>query len=83
MSIQLYSRKEWERDPTRLPDLEVFYAGGTEDMESANNKTDTPLPRGWYWWSCTPGCLPDSEANGPFKTAATAKRDALDTMGAD
>ena len=21
---------------------------------------------GWYWWTCIPGCLPDSSAFGPF-----------------
>src|ERR1017187_2208461 len=26
------------------------------------------LEAGWYWWSCFPGCLPDSEPNGPFDT---------------
>ena len=31
---------------------------------------------GWYWWTCLPGCLPDSEPNGPFKTEAEALADA-------
>ncbi len=31
---------------------------------------------GWFWWSCFPGCLPDSCANGPFDTAAEAEYDA-------
>lgn len=32
---------------------------------------------GWFWWSCFPGCLPDSSSpNGPFATAAEAERDA-------
>lgn len=22
----------------------------------------------WYWWSCFPGCLPDSDPIGPFAT---------------
>jgi hypothetical protein len=82
MSIQLYSRKEWERDPTRLPDLEVFYTTGANDMdEPAVVNNDLALSRGWYWWSCTPGCLPDGEPDGPYKTASAAKRAALE--GAD
>lgn len=33
---------------------------------------------GWYWWSCSPGCIPDGEAYGPFNT----KREcAIDGMG--
>lgn len=31
---------------------------------------------GWFWWSCLPGCLPDSSAFGPFKTAKEALADA-------
>ena len=30
---------------------------------------------GWFWHSCFPGCLPDSEPNGPFKTRAEAIAD--------
>lgn len=34
---------------------------------------DEKLEPGWYWWPCSPGCLPDvtdgiSEAVGPFET---------------
>jgi hypothetical protein len=31
---------------------------------------------GWYWWTCYPGCLPDSPAMGPFRTPAEALADA-------
>jgi hypothetical protein len=31
---------------------------------------------GWWWWSCSPGCLPDSEPFGPFGTEDEAIRDA-------
>ena len=33
----------------------------------------------WYWWTCSPGCLPDSEPIGPFDT----KQDAIDNAQAD
>jgi hypothetical protein len=33
---------------------------------------------GWFWWTCLPGCLPDSDAFGPFKTHAEALADAMD-----
>ena len=29
---------------------------------------------GWFYWFCFPGCLPDSEAMGPYKTAEEAKQ---------
>ena len=31
---------------------------------------------GWFWWTCLPGCLPDSSPFGPFKTSAEALADA-------
>jgi hypothetical protein len=31
---------------------------------------------GWYWWACSAGCLPDSDAVGPFMTAKQAFQDA-------
>ncbi len=31
---------------------------------------------GWYWWTCLPGCLPDSSAMGPFATQREALADA-------
>ena len=30
---------------------------------------------GWYWWSCFPGCMPDSDAIGPFDSEAEALAD--------
>lgn len=34
----------------------------------------------WWWWTCFPGCLPDSEPMGPFATEAEALADARDGM---
>jgi hypothetical protein len=31
---------------------------------------------GWFYWYCFPGCLPDSEAIGPFKSHKAALKDA-------
>ena len=31
---------------------------------------------GFYWQSCFPGCIPDSDAVGPFQTEAEAIADA-------
>ena len=36
------------------------------------------LPTGWYWWACSPGCLPDGEPSGPFPTEQAAIKDATD-----
>lgn len=31
---------------------------------------------GYYWWTCCPGCIPDSDASGPFETEEEANEDA-------
>jgi hypothetical protein len=60
-----------------LPDLEVFYAAEGE-LESRDQDAEPgeTLPAGWYYWYCFPGCLPDSEPNGPFETEDLALADA-------
>ena len=68
--MQAYSDPSREKDLHALPDLEVFYIANTEVADHGG------LEKGWYWWSCFPGCMPDSEANGPFDTAAEALKDA-------
>ena len=37
-----------------------------------------PFGPGWFWQSCFPGCIPDSEAYGPFKSEDAAFEDAHD-----
>jgi len=36
---------------------------------------------GYYYWSCQIGCIPDSEAYGPFASENEAKQDAFDNWG--
>jgi hypothetical protein len=50
--------------------IEVFFL----DAEMARALGGSP---GWFWWACYPGCLPDSDAFGPFPTSYRAYRDAL------
>lgn len=37
----------------------------------------------WWWWSCFPGCMPDSDAFGPFETEQEALEDAQSNAGWD
>lgn len=57
----------------------VFWFDGeryAEDDVWADDDGET-LPRGWYWWACFPGCIPDSETPmGPFTSSRLAWRDA-------
>ena len=53
--------------------FEVFYL-------KASTEEGSERDAGWYWWACFPGCLPDGELTGPFKTEAEARTDALDAF---
>ena len=37
---------------------------------------DPATYEGYYWWACYPGCLPDSDLNGPYATLDEAHADA-------
>jgi len=72
--MQVYFDPEREDDPHALPDCEVFYAQFAEMIDDDGE----PRAAGWYWWACFPGCIPDSDAFGPFDTEAEALEDARD-----
>ncbi len=77
---QVYSDPNRENEPMALPDVEVFHVSQMEvnynlaNLDHADEYTITEA--GWYWWSCFPGCLPDSDAFGPYATEAEATEDA-------
>ena len=88
---QAYSNPERENDPMALPDVEVFKAHYAEcpecgemvqsyDCTSGACQNDGRIVKltetGYFWWSCFPGCLPDSDPIGPFDTEAEALADA-------
>ena len=78
--MQVYSNPERENDEHALPDVEVFYwnkadAADYNDISMLANDDDK-YTAGWYWQSCFPGCLPDSDPIGPFETEAEAIADA-------
>lgn len=76
---QAYSDPERENDPNALPDVEIFYISEQTALEwaQAENKP-VPAEPGWYFWHCFPGCLPDSEAEGPYATEEEALAAAQD-----
>lgn len=53
--------------------FEVFH----HQDDWANHPGLQHLKTGWYWWPCSPGCLPDGEPSGPFPTAEGAYLDAI------
>ena len=80
--MQAFSDTTREAEPYALPDVEVFYLSQLEanynlqNLDHADEYTLTEA--GWYWWTCFPGCLPDSDPFGPFDTEAEALADAQD-----
>jgi hypothetical protein len=68
---QCYSDPSRESDPYALPDVEVFYVEQSDREEFLDSEGE-PLEEGWYYWFCFPGCLPDSEAFGPYATEQEA-----------
>lgn len=83
--MQAYSDPRRESDPHALPDLEVWEvteADCREDRRHFENPADADFQEpGWYWWSCSPGCLPDSDPAGPFETQEEALADARESYG--
>lgn len=72
--MQAYSNPARESDPHALPDIEVWYHGACAFCEG--ERPDVCNGKGWYYWFCFPGCLPDSDPVGPFATEAEALEDA-------
>lgn len=75
--MQAYSDPSHAADPHAWPDIEVFEIW-PECPDPLKNEDGEPLPNGWYWWPCFPGCLPDGEPSGPFETKEEALQDAQD-----
>jgi hypothetical protein len=77
---QFYFDLERESDPYALPDGETFYVSPLEvnyNIENLDHADDyTVTTPGWYYWSCFPGCLPDSDPVGPFANEKEALSDA-------
>ena len=46
------------------------------DRATCVDEVETTEKTGWFWWTCLPGCLPDSDPYGPFASEAEALADA-------
>lgn len=81
--MQFYSDPSRERDPYSLPDCEVFYVSAKEAAQNADLEQagyGSCREPGFYYWHCFPGCLPDSDPQGPFETEAKAIADAQEAF---
>ena len=76
--MHIYSDPTKENDPYALPDTEVFHVKQSENRLTSEGEV---MDEGYYWWACQPGCLPDSEPDGPHESeedAIKAMRETLD-----
>jgi hypothetical protein len=74
---QAYSDPSRESDPHALPNVEVFYMSSKSiEIDEWTDGDGEPMDKGWYYWYCFPGCMPDSDPIGPFATEAEALADA-------
>ncbi len=73
--MQFYTDPERESDPHALPDAEVLLFSITHGHDDEN------YDHGYYWWPCSPGCLPDGDPIGPFDTEQEAIDDARERAG--
>lgn len=83
---QFYFDPARESELHALPNAETFYAedlvfcdhcgeylGATSQETCWLCGAILPIPeKGWYYWACFPGCLPDSDPVGPFETEEEA-----------
>lgn len=74
--MQVYSDPSRESDPHALPDVEVFHAARGELWKAGESRDgwepDEDNGAGWYYWFCFPGCMPESDAQGPYRSAKAA-----------
>ena len=62
-----------DADGSTYGSFEVFYY-----YDSIPRTSHRIGDKGYYWWSCYPGCHPDSDPIGPFETEQDAIKDATE-----
>lgn len=108
--MQAYSNPDDEKDPWKLPDVEIFQLTAQEVAERDEDMVHEYMRRrefrlagfnsrdrarmfdamieengitgGWFFWFCFPGCMPDSDAFGPYNSWQEAKT-AAEEMASD
>lgn len=58
------------------PNVEIWEEDGTQQ----GYYDEETLEPGFYWWHCFPGCLPDSDPQGPYPSYAEALAGAQETF---
>jgi hypothetical protein len=85
--FQLTAREIAERDEDMVDEYMQRHEFRLAAMNSSVREamfdamiSEEGISGGWFYWYCLPGCLPnsDSDAIGPFETAAAARKAAQD-----
>lgn len=50
---------------------------GVDWSDPESVKMEAESLAGWYYWCCFPGCMPEGDAVGPFKSELAAQQDAI------
>ena len=75
--MHAYSDPDREHDDHALPDIEVYFLRTSViQQDGLTDEDGDQLEAGWYWQAGFPGCMPDGEPHGPFRTQADALADA-------
>jgi hypothetical protein len=87
--FQLTAREVAERDEDLIHQYMRRHEFRLASMNSATREKmfdamieDEGIEGGWFYWFCLPGCMPDSEPFGPYKTrddAVAAARESVDS----
>lgn len=65
---RIYSDPARANETHAITDVEVFHLDYGDDLAEQWPE----LMPGWYYWYCFPGCLPEGDPTGPFKTEEEA-----------
>jgi hypothetical protein len=70
-----YHRFKSRDESNEYGSFETFHltaAQASERIASEGPCAGATFEEGWYWWACFPGCMPDGDPAGPFKTEQEA-----------
>ena len=65
-----------EEDQHPYGSFRVYWHDGGYIETADDPGVDIETRKGWYWQAQYPGCLPDSDACGPFASSRQARKDA-------
>jgi len=80
---QEYSNTARESDPFALPNIEVFFHPDDYNLNADPDPDSECYEKGFYYWYCFPGCMPDSDPIGPFESYDAALKDAREFESED